>query len=468
MTSCTATTTGGLWTEVFRPDCTSDIVGNEAALEEIMQCLARIRLGVSFGRPIVISGPPGVGKTTAATCCLREAGFSVHESNAMESRTPSDIAKLLGKQTRLLQVDTNGDRDPRPRGVIIDEVDACSGGIAAICKAFNTGTARSMGVICTCNDIKASHLKPILGICTHVQFHPLKVKDAVKVMTRVCSLTKTGVRSQQAQSIISAANGDARQLVTLTQFMRCSGVTHTRDTTSLPLDPFDRYRSFDALTRKLGVTHCISDLLPDLERAHGQDTEMLNAMLHEHSIDAFTHSYTNEKDSRIERDLCAASAHFDDQSLSDVMRWKVCEGDTLQVLSLGVRTNASDRPRLGRVRFPTIFTAGSRRSNVESVLSRLKGQDVLDHVQLMLRLPTCSAVGTTQLCQVLHARRIERTEIDSIHAGFFKSLGATDRVGLVKATDSSRTKRRFDQLYPSKQADRTKKATIKKCRKARE
>ena len=84
------------WTEKYRPKRLSQIIGNEKAIQEI-KSWARLWLsGVPKKRALILYGPPGVGKTSAALALANKMGWRVMELNASDIRNQENIKKVSG------------------------------------------------------------------------------------------------------------------------------------------------------------------------------------------------------------------------------------------------------------------------------------------------------------------------------------------------------------------------------------
>ena len=132
----------GRWAEKYRPQILSDVVGNDKAKTDLR---AWAKTWNSKTPPkikaAIISGPPGVGKTTSAIALAREFGWDFIEMNASDKRGEKEIRRVVipGSGTNTFAV--NGDyfslEDGKRHLIILDEADNIHsredrGGIAAL------------------------------------------------------------------------------------------------------------------------------------------------------------------------------------------------------------------------------------------------------------------------------------------------------------------------------------------------
>ncbi|KAJ8264082.1 hypothetical protein GJAV_G00144890 [Gymnothorax javanicus] len=140
-----------LWTEKYQPQHSSEVIGNSAAvrrlrcwLEEWKQRADREERrshrersqedcsndswdcgdfqgegGLEDGEEalcntLLITGPPGVGKTAAVYACAQELGFKVFEVNASSQRSGRQILSQLKEATQSHQVDIQGVNAHKP------------------------------------------------------------------------------------------------------------------------------------------------------------------------------------------------------------------------------------------------------------------------------------------------------------------------------------------------------------------
>jgi len=84
------------WTEKYRPKRLSQIIGNEKAIQEIKRWARLWLSGVPKKRALILYGPPGVGKTSAALALANKMGWRVMELNASDIRNQENIKKVSG------------------------------------------------------------------------------------------------------------------------------------------------------------------------------------------------------------------------------------------------------------------------------------------------------------------------------------------------------------------------------------
>ncbi|KAK5112398.1 hypothetical protein LTR62_004361 [Meristemomyces frigidus] len=146
-----------LWTEKYRAKKFTDLLGDERTHRSVMHWLKRWDQIVFPGsyrpqkakkgqderveeRPLkkilMLTGPPGLGKTTLAHVCAKQAGYEVQEINASDERSSSVVKgrirdmvgteNVKGVDTRT--VDGKVRKAGKPVCVVVDEVDGVVGG----------------------------------------------------------------------------------------------------------------------------------------------------------------------------------------------------------------------------------------------------------------------------------------------------------------------------------------------------
>lgn len=110
-----------MWTDLYSPSVLGDLVGNEGVVDQLYEWLRDwddviirgnkkeffFRKGLQWkdqvnpnARAALLSGPPGIGKTSAARIVCRLLGYEVLETNASDTRNKNSIQALLGDMSQ--------------------------------------------------------------------------------------------------------------------------------------------------------------------------------------------------------------------------------------------------------------------------------------------------------------------------------------------------------------------------------
>lgn len=196
------------WAERYRPEHLADILGNNAAVRQMTDWA---RNWTVDSRPLLLTGKPGIGKTSAAHALARDMNWEVLELNASDARTKTIIERVAGNSAT-----TTSLFGAERKLIILDEADnlegnADRGGARAITEILKDAR---QPVILIANDAYGVS-DSIRKLCDPIPFRAITTSTLEKRMREICSAEQITCGSDALSAIAESAAGDLRSAVNM-------------------------------------------------------------------------------------------------------------------------------------------------------------------------------------------------------------------------------------------------------------
>ncbi|KFQ26889.1 Replication factor C subunit 1, partial [Mesitornis unicolor] len=174
--------------------------------------------GTGF-KAALLSGPPGVGKTTTASLVCKELGYSYVELNASDTRSKNSLKEVVAESLNNTSIkDFCSGTSSSVSGkhvLIMDEVDGMAGnedrgGIQELIALIRH---TKIPIICMCNDRNHPKMRSLVHYCFDLRFQRPRLEQIKGAMMSIAYKEGLKIPPPAMQEIILAANQDIRQVL---------------------------------------------------------------------------------------------------------------------------------------------------------------------------------------------------------------------------------------------------------------
>ncbi len=198
-----------MWSEKYRPQIISDMVGNEEARAAITEWFVKWKKGT---KPLLLVGPPGIGKTTIAYLVAKQFGYDMIGLNASDVRSKSRINEIL------VPVLGNVSVLGTPM-IFVDEVDGIHGrgdygGASALVDILKEPT---VPIVLAANSDDSDKMKSVKKVVKTVQFKKIPPRLLRVYLENILKKQSAKLSPGALIKVIDKSKGDIRSMINLTQ-----------------------------------------------------------------------------------------------------------------------------------------------------------------------------------------------------------------------------------------------------------
>ncbi|NWT51868.1 RFC1 factor, partial [Erythrocercus mccallii] len=169
--------------------------------------------GTGF-KAALLSGPPGVGKTTTAALVCKELGYSCVELNASDTRSKNSLKEVVAESLNNTSIkDFYSGAQQHPLFSSVAPVLASEDFLKSCAELIGLIRHTKIPIICMCNDRNHPKMRSLVHYCLDLRFQRPRLEQIKGAMMSIAFKEGLKIPPPAMQEIILAANQDIRQVL---------------------------------------------------------------------------------------------------------------------------------------------------------------------------------------------------------------------------------------------------------------
>jgi len=199
-----------VWTEKYRPDTLSEVVGQEDIVERLEAFVEEESIP-----HLMLAGPSGTGKTASSVSLAKDLYGDEWKQNFMETNASDDrgidvVREKIKDFARTKPV--NADY----KIIFLDEADALTADAQQALRRTMEQFSSNARFILSCN-YSSKIIDPIQSRCAVFRFNRLEDEEVKEYITRVASGEDFKVSEEAIEAVLRVSGGDLRRVTNILQ-----------------------------------------------------------------------------------------------------------------------------------------------------------------------------------------------------------------------------------------------------------
>ncbi|WP_432644697.1 replication factor C large subunit [Methanobrevibacter sp.] len=336
-----------LWTDKYRPQELSEVVGNKKEIEIIRNWVNAWKSN-DPQIPLLLVGPPGIGKTTLAQIISKEFSESI-ELNASDKRSHDIIRNTIGESSSSRSL--FGDEY---KLIILDEVDGIHGsndrgGVKAIGEIIKSS---KHPMILIANDFYSKKIQSIKTKCQVIKMKKSRWNSISKLLREIAIKEGVDTNPQALKEIAVKSQGDVRSAINTLQALSSKN-------SKLEVDDIENMKTKDT---RSDIFNAISGVLKSKTPAHVKEAMWIEedpTLVMEYIAENIPREYKKKEEIKKAYDYISKADIFFGRTLSsrNYGYWKYAS----DFMGIGVSNSKHETyKKFTKIQTPTIFSLMSR------------------------------------------------------------------------------------------------------------
>ncbi|NYZ60437.1 replication factor C large subunit [Candidatus Micrarchaeota archaeon] len=197
-----------LLAEKYAPQKTDDVLGNHELKRQLKRWALNWGRGEK-GKPIILTGPTGVGKTTLVNALAKELNLELVQMSASDFRSRERVEKVISGAAMASTLSGKG------KVILVDDIDAMAGredygGVAAIAAILRENNCP---MILTATDAYEKKISSLRFLCDILKMRRSIAPSVAKLLTRIAEKEGIPCPPEKITEIAQNSNGDIRAAI---------------------------------------------------------------------------------------------------------------------------------------------------------------------------------------------------------------------------------------------------------------